>query len=312
MPENTLIISDYVTMQLMSPLSNKMLPTPRSFMIQTLSYDEQQTISYIKNMLSGYFNNITLWNTAQSDFWSAYAFGKGNIGVNIDYNKEMNNNTLRIEVTQGNYHCVGVRHIFDNKQDWREVAFIYFYWCGKNTGNEWQLIIAAPDDTNWFAFNFNDDFVGWRRIQIPLSQFGQVGHPDWKQVSYIAIRSFNPDPNNSWLLGEIGLCYLKALKLSKENIFYLIKKIDTADKRYCESVNIAWNQSNVLIILTSRTIKWLEQQDIAEIWFPPGESVDPKYLRLFQESNLLELIYSYETKIYIFRVKIELLNLLEP
>jgi len=146
-PENSLIISDYVTMQLMSPLSNKMLPIPRSYRIQALNYSDQQAVLYIKNMLSGYFDNITL--------------------------------------------------------------------CAR----------------------------------------------------------------------------------------YLIEKMDSADKRYCESVNIAWNQSNVLIILTSRTIKWLEQQGTAEIWLPPDEPVDPKFLRLFQESNSLELIYSYETKIYIFRVK---------
>ena len=47
---------------------------------------------------------------------------------------------------------VGVIHKFEKEQNWDNVTSIYINWHGGNSNTEWQVLIAAPNDANWFAF----------------------------------------------------------------------------------------------------------------------------------------------------------------
>jgi hypothetical protein len=301
LPVNILVISDYSTMQLLGPLANKMLPTPRSYLFDALPPSHQQTVIYIKNLLLPTLYNVSLWNLTEKKFWQLYAFGNGEYGLNL----QIENQSLRITAGKGIYKCVGIRHVFNTPQNWSNVAYIYLYWYGKNTGTKWQIVISAPDDLNWFGFDFKDDFLGWKLILVPLNAFYKVGKPDRKQVSYIAIRSFNPSFNESWYLGEVGVSYLAELRINKNDITNLIKRMDTTDIRFSEVVNLPWKESSIIIVLTARTVKWLETPGIKQLDLPVDEPVDQRYLKVFLQSNRLELLYSLNSKIFIFKIKSE-------
>jgi hypothetical protein len=301
--ENSLIISDFGTMQLLASLSNKMLPTARNYLAQGLSDSDQQTIWYIKELLSGSFVKNMLWDTNQSKFWETYGWGKGESSVSIDYaNHQLENGALSIEVVEGNNSNVGVIHEFSETQNWSNASFFYYNWYGRNTNNTWSIIIAAPDDINWFYFSFVDSFTGWNKIEVPLAEFSQVGFPSWDNISYMAIRSSEPHLN-TWLLGEVGLYQYGTFKFDSTNLQYLVERIDSTDRRYCETEGISWKNCTTLIILTPRTLKWVQQTGISEIWFPPNQGIDPKYLDMFRTSASLELTYSLDDEIYIFKVK---------
>lgn len=301
-PENSIILSDYVTMQLIAPLSNKLLPTARSFRIQALNENDIQTVWRIKNMLSLSLISKDLWD-CRSEFWAVYKWGEGETDVDTKYiniQGSTNNGSQVIEIIKGNYAWVGIIHKFDKEQDWSNVSSIYFFWFGKNSGNKWQILVAAPDDANWFYYTFNDNFTGWRKITIQLSQFQGVNSPSWKRISYIAYRSFNPTPN-TWFLGNVGLNHLYP-ELSYSDFDFIRQRIDTTDKRYCQYANLPWENSTILLVLTPRTVKWLKQAGISEVWLPEEGAVNPTYIEAYKKCSFLELIYSYEGKIYVFKV----------
>lgn len=300
-PENTLLISDYVTMQLMSPLSNTMLPTPRNYRVEALNQEDTQTVWRIKAMLSQ--STCVIYNTTQNQFWRPYKYGTGTNDVQIEPAiQNSQNNATTIKVIEGNMSVVGLTHKFENAQNWSNATSIYVNWYGADSNIKWQILIGAPNDTNWFAFDFSDNFSGWKNIEIQLSSFNRVGSPNWENVSYIAVRTFNANPNE-WLLGEIGLRYAEPFKLNNDDYQYLIAHMDSTDKRYGEQNNIPWENSSILIVITQRTVQWVRQAGISEIWSPPQGTVDPSYLRFFTESSYLELVYSYNDTIYVFRVK---------
>jgi len=302
-PENTLLISDFSTMELLAPLSNKMLPIGRMYLIRGLSVEDLQFIKYIKDKLSPTYVSRDLGN-GSSLSWTNYEWGEGQVQVLTEHidQGEANNESQKIEVIPGDYSWVGIVHKIEKEQDWSNASSIYLHWFGRNTGNEWQVLLVAPDDLNYFYFDFYDDFSGWREIAVKLSEFHEVGNPSWQTTSYIAIRSRNPN-YESWHLGSIGLKHVDSLNITYSDVRYLEQKIDTTDSRYCQYLNIACEKNPILIILTARTIKWIEQKEITEEWYPIEGPVDPTYVELFRNCALLEHIYSQEGKIYIFRVK---------
>jgi len=303
-PVNTLLISDYVTMQLMSPLSNKMLPTPRSYRIEALSQNDKQTIWRIKDMLSTSLSDYPLENVTQNQFWGTYKYKKGTVDIQIEPTiQKSETNATRLRTIEGNMSSVGAIHEFEAQQNWSNASAFYLNWYGGNTTTNWQIFSGAPNDVNWFAFDFTDNFIGWKKITIQLSDFDEVGSPNWGNVTYIAIRSSDANPNNSWLIGEVGLSYTESLNLSYDDFQCLIENMGSTDKRFCEHNGISLDNITVLTVVTSRTVQWVEQSDISEIWSLPQGPVDPNYLKFFNDSSFLELVYSYEDKIYVFKVK---------
>jgi hypothetical protein len=303
MPENTLVISDYATMELLAPLSNKMLPVARMYLVQGLSTEDLQVVWYIKNKLSPTLASQNVWD-GRDLFWAPYKWGEGNTDVLTEHVDQgpVNNESQKIEVVQGNYSWIGITHRFETQQDWSNSSSLYLYWFGENTGNKWQIILAAPNDSNWFGFDFYDDFAGWKNMDIQLSDFYQVGSPSLETISYMAIRSDNPN-HETWLLGSLSLNHPESTNITYSDILYLRQKIDIADERYAQFANIPYENNTILIILTERTVKWIEQEGINEVWYPVEGPVDPRYVEPFMNCSFLEPVYSSQGELYIFRVK---------
>ena len=162
---------------------------------------------------------ISLETLSDSQFWKAYSFGNGSIDVETT-NITLSDNNKSITIVEGNKSVAGLLSKFPTNQDWSNASMFYINWFGKNTNSTWQICITAPDDSNWFAYSFVDNFVGWKNINASLSSFTKVGSPNWSTVSYVAIRTYNALPNN-WIFGDVGLSYLESIDINPEEITYL-------------------------------------------------------------------------------------------
>lgn len=302
-PENTVVISDYVTMELLGPLSNKMLPVPRNYLVEGLSPEDQEVVWNIKDMLSPILSTQNLVD-GNGTFWAPYEWGQGDASVltELVQGGPVNNESQQIEAVQGNYSSIGIVHMFDTPQDWSGVSSMNLWWFGQNTGSHWQIVLAAPNDTNWFAFDFYDDFSGWQNVTINLSDFYAVGSPSLNNISYLAIRNDNPT-YETWLLGGLSLNKIESLNLTSSDVLYLSQKIDSADERYAQFTNLSLKNETILIILTERTVEWIEQAGISEIWYPAAGPVNPRYVEIFGNCSVLESVYSIPGELYIFKVK---------
>jgi hypothetical protein len=300
-PENVLLVSDFETMTLMAPLSNKMLPIDRNYLVEALNTNSIQTLWLIKNMLSPAYLNYSLKNASEPQFWNAYSFGKGSIDIRTENTTQLDNNTS-INIIEGSESVAGVLHKFEAEQNWSNASGLYISWYGKNTNATWQICVAAPDDSNWFSFNFIDNFVGWANISAPFNAFSKVGSTNWATVSYIAIRTSNAAPNN-WALGDVGLSYIASLNINSDSIDYLRKNIVSTEQRYCEQTGLSLDNTTVLIILTSRTIQWVKQEGISQIISTLNGPVDNSSLELFNKTSCLQQIYSENNYIYVFEAR---------
>jgi hypothetical protein len=301
-PENTIIVSDFETIELLGTLANKMLPIDRNFMVEGLNNASQQTLWQIKSMFSRNYVNYTLENQNDPAFWRNYGFGKGSREVSSQL--EVDNDKV-VSVVEGNKSTVGLIHKYSVKQNWSDANGLYLTWCGQNTGETWQICVAAADDSNWFAYSFKDDFTGWANVSMPFTSFTKVGSPDWSTVSYIAIRTSDASPN-SWHFSDIGLSYLTSLNINTEQISYLKTHVTSTEQRYSEKTGLSLDNVTILFVVNSRTIQWINQDGITQPVTLLKEPLDPDYLELIRETACLEEIYSVNNDIYVFKVNASL------
>lgn len=300
---NTLLISDFESMQLLAPLSNKLLPTDRDMVVEGLSADNIATVWQIKNMFLTSSFNYSLDGSNDVSYWSNYGFGKGTISIdNSDSSMEKTDTVTTLAITEGDKSTVGIIHKFSDKQDWSNASGLYFYWYGQNTSSTWQICVSAPDDSNWFALNFKDDFVGLQKVYASFGAFSKVGNPSWSTVSYIAVRTSNATPD-IWYLGDIGLSYVSGgIDLNLQDVTYLKTHLSSTDTRYTEKTQIAMLDPPIYIVLSPRTVDWIGQDGISGVITPSENSVPESYLQLFENNPNLKLVYNFETQIYIFQV----------
>jgi hypothetical protein len=300
-PENTLLLSDFETIELLGTLSNKMLPIDRNYLVDGLNQESTQTLWHIKNMFSKNYANCTLENEQDPQFWKTYSFGKGSIDIQPANIIQPSINTT-INIIDGNKSTAGLIHKFDTKQDWRNASGLYINWYGQNTNETWQICVAAADDSNWFAFSFVDNFEGWANVSASFNSFTNVGSPNWATISYIAIRTSNASPNN-WTIGDVGLSYISSLNINSEEITYLKTHVTSTEQRYCQQTGLSLDNVSILIVLTSRTVQWVKQEGISQAITLLKDPVDNSYLKLFEKTSCLDEIYSLNNKIYVFKVK---------
>ena len=141
-----------------------------------------------------------------------------------------------------------------------------------------------------------------KTIDVPAGSFSRVGSPSWSNVSYIAIRTSNVLPN-SWSIGDVGLSFKsRSFDLDSDDVAYFRSHLSSTDNRYIEQTKTDKENSEVILILTPRTVQWFEQDGISGIKSVLEGPVDPIFLELVKKNTLLELIYSYEDNVYIFKV----------
>jgi hypothetical protein len=300
-PENTIIVSDFETMELVATLSNRMLPIDRNYIVEGLNQNSIQTLWLIKNMFTVNYLNYSIENDGGTQFWNTYSFGKGAIDV-VSENVAQSNNVKTIKIIEGNKSVAGIIHKFDSKQNWNNASGLYIDWYGKNTNATWQVCVAASDDLNWFAFNFKDNFSGWKNISAAFNSFSKVGSPNWETVSYIAIRSSDALPN-IWSFKDVGLSYTESLNINSDCATYLRKNATSTEQRYCEKTGLSLDNAKVLIILTYRTLQWVKQEGISQTLSTLNGAVDTNSLELFSRVSCLQQLHSENNEIYVFEIK---------
>jgi hypothetical protein len=78
--------------------------------------------------------------------------------------------------------------------------------------------------------------------------------------------------------------------------------LDWTEKYYCNYVGVSCKNITFLIILSSRTVEWLETGNM-EIMEPQYSSVNPNYLAIFNDTRYFTLLTQIPGQIYVFRVK---------
>jgi len=165
-------------------------------------------------------DSIPLVSDYQESFWSKTAnvnLYDSNI-AKIEGNVSLMISLSQINTGQNDF----IWHEYSSTQDWSSENGICFYWYGNGSHNRVEILLFAPNVSNKYIYVFNDDFVGWNRVLVPLSSFTSVsGHPSLAEVGAIYFRfSLDSPYNQTFYLDQPAVCVLSSLS---ENDFSLLK-----------------------------------------------------------------------------------------
>lgn len=139
---------------------------------------------------------------------------------------------------------------------------------------------------------------------------------------YWTMMLLNPISNKIWLTSrqmyatvstrtQMRLLYIKNdvfnasdSKAAYGNILIYSKHfdLDWTEKCYADYAGIDPEKLTFLVIVSSRTVKWLEQ-NVPDVKYPQYSSVPLKYLKMFNDAQYFQLIYTVDERIYIYKVK---------
>ena len=92
-----------------------------------------------------------------------------------------------------------------------------------------------------------------------------------------------------------------------ENICKSIQKlrslIHIQERNYMSYVGTNPNELIFIVIFSSRTEKWIEQEGINDVMEPQYTKVNPVYIEKFNSSIYFKILYKIDEYLYIFEVK---------
>jgi hypothetical protein len=106
-------------------------------------------------------------------FWTAAGWGTGSLAIPTLADDtgvvKRGNNSLKIDVGSGTYAAWQIYHDYVPTVDWSPYDFLSFWWYGQNSGGNLRVWIYTPDAASGYYWDIREDWLGWRRVVIPLS-----------------------------------------------------------------------------------------------------------------------------------------------
>lgn len=123
----------------------------------------------------------------QTSFWKvAKANPTDEISLSDDAEIKVNGiNSLKICINgTGN---MNIGHNYEVSQDWSAFKTLTFYLFGANTSKDILITFHTKGWHDYYFASIKDDFIGWKKISLPLDSFQANGKPSWSNITYIEI-----------------------------------------------------------------------------------------------------------------------------
>jgi len=124
--------------------------------------------------------------------WQLVGVGSGsaNISGGEDNQQKIRGNScfrIQISPTGGSYEWLAAIYSFPQTLDLSGYDFWCIWWYGSNSG-KWNHFLLKTTGVDWFRWNILDDWVGWRRLILPLrSPHESYGNVSLSQINLIQI-----------------------------------------------------------------------------------------------------------------------------
>jgi len=163
------------------PLVNISLTSAHFGKVFLYNEEDSHATTYILDSLftpfslkaTAYNNSWIFRDDNMSDAWNCFAgITGGSIGIpklsDDPHLKAFGDNSLRIEVSSGNYSQWGISHVFENALNVEEYDFLSFFWYGRGDGTKYVVTIYNTMPSNYFWYEFTDNWIGWRKVILPM------------------------------------------------------------------------------------------------------------------------------------------------
>lgn len=153
-------------------------------------------------------------------FWSPYGGGAGSYTRTISEETTIvrkGSSSLKIVLSAGAQAYLGAYHTYGSPQDWSIYSHLYAWIYGTNSGD--QLRIFMYDSLNAYSrFNFDDDFTGWKLIELELANPNGGGSGiDWSDIERIYVANVGPSGNWTFYVDKMWLSRSRLLELYEDD-----------------------------------------------------------------------------------------------
>jgi len=125
----------------------------------------------------------------------------------------------------------------------------------------------------------------------------------WLIDKKMAVELLNYREKQLLLQIKYGIFLANDSKTAYENILTVANYTPWFEQYYLKQTGLSGNTSTILIVISARTVKWLEQESLKEVRYPQYQDVDFKYLKIFLDDRYFTLVFKIDRKIYVFLVK---------
>jgi hypothetical protein len=172
-------------------------------------------------------NNIIISNGNQSTFWTPTSWDSGSISVPLISNESSIQDKIEYQsilVQNGAAGKWGIYHDYPIASDWSNKDTFCFYWKGTNSGTSFTIEIRTPDISNQNVYTFKDNFIGWKEMLVPISDFNNLesGTFDSSKVGRIFIY-----PDASGISGTYSIGPMFVSKMSNSLTLSQIQEYTT-------------------------------------------------------------------------------------
>jgi len=158
------------------------------------------------------------------------------------------------------------------------------------------------DAAFWIKANLPETTViisDYKTIQI----LGSIGDTIWLTGRSMSAESLCEKSKRLLSIIKNNVFNAKSSKEAYYTILTLPELMHILDKQYIDYVGIKPNNLTFIIVLSPRTVKWIEQQGIGDILRTEPSKVSPEYLELFNDPRYFKLIYKDENGyLYIYEL----------
>jgi len=166
-----------------------------------------------------------------------------------------------------------------------------------------------------FVADYEWEAAEWIRNNLPeniaiVSDYETImiltplGNKMWVTAKGMDIRDISRNEECKQVMQIIKYEILKSN--SSESAYLAIQKlrslIHVQERSYMSYIGMDPNELDFIVVVSSRTVKWIEQEGITDVFEPQYFDVDPKYLQVFNAKHF-KLLYMIDSKLYIFKVE---------
>ena len=116
-------------------------------------------------------------------------------------------NSMKVEPVSGSYAHIGVGHDFSPAADWSSYDFLTFWlYAREATGKIIRVRLITTIGTDYYDYEFTQDWAGWRRVVLPLRKpTATYGSPTLSSIVRMLIYMLNVDGDDVWWLDRGGV-----------------------------------------------------------------------------------------------------------
>jgi hypothetical protein len=188
--------------------------------VYVFSYNREQIAALLGE---GTEEGLMLFDDEQvkDGFWLTESSGTGNLDITINDNydvKKRGNSSLEIVSTEGKHSYVALSHTWEDPVDFSEGKYLAFFVYGHYSGLKFHITFWSTYRDDYFSYEVEDNFEGWRLLLISLKDFEVGGTPSWSAIKGMLVQFWD----DKWSSGnELYLDQISVVKkLSLQQLYH--------------------------------------------------------------------------------------------